>query len=169
MNNKGSATVVLIVIIVLLLGVVSVGAYFLFFRGGDELPEQVSEIGIEADIVTNEEQARNVKPTPSSFTTYYQRDIYVRNGNQATCHIGNSSANPYENIYIQLFLNDGDDNPSDELYLSKLIPKGSHIESFTMERELEPGDYRGTLVHACLDEEGNLVSNYPVIVEIHVS
>jgi len=167
MNSK--TTVILIVIIVLLLGVVGGGAYFIFFRGGDSEPEETMEIGMEADVVTNEEDARKVQPRPSSFTTYYQRDIYVKNGRQASCHIGNSSANPYENIYIQIYLNDENDSPSEEIYLSKLIPRGSHIESFTMERDLEPGNYRGTLVHACLDENGNLVSNFPVIVEIHVS
>ena len=106
---------------------------------------------------------------PFAFTTLYERDIYITDGNQASCYIGNSDSNFYEDMYIQIYLNNEDDQPEEEIYLSQIIPRGSHIESFTASKELEPGDYRGTLVHSCVNEEGALAGDTAVIVEIHVS
>ena len=59
-------------------------------------------------------------------------------------------------MYIQIYLNDENDQMAEEIYVSRIIPRGSHIESFTAEKELEPGTYRGTLIHSCVDEEGAL-------------
>jgi len=130
----------------------------------------IAEIGTEVGIITDGE----IIPEKDlnfaiAFTTNYQRDIYVRNGNEAEGYIGNHEENFYDNMYVQIFLNDDDDALGEEIYLSKIIPRGSHIEKFTLEKKLAPGDYRATLVHACLDDEGVLINNTPVIVEIHVS
>lgn len=132
--------------------------------------EAVQKIGMEAGIITNESDLADLELNePFSFTTHYDRHIYITNGKEATCYIGNSDYNYYEDMYIQIYLNDENDEMSEEIYVSKIIPRGSHIESFTAERDLEPGDYRGTLIHSCLDEEGDLVGDTPVIVEIHVA
>ncbi len=147
-----------------------VAIVILLNRPAPEATEAVEKIGMEAGIVTNEDDLADLELNePFSFTTLYDRDIYITNGREATCYIGNSDYNYYEDMYIQIYLNDENDEMSEEIYVSKVIPRGSHIESFTTERELEPGDYRGTLIHSCLDEEGNLVGDTPVIVEIHVS
>lgn len=154
---------------VLSVAVVGAGAaIFMLLREPDT--EAVQKIGMEAGIITNEDDLADLELNePFSFTTLYDRDIYITNGKEASCYIGNSDYNYYEDMYIQVYLNDENDELSDEIYVSKVIPRGSHIESFTAERELEPGDYRGTLIHSCLDEEGDLVGDTPVIVEIHVT
>ena len=72
-------------------------------------------------------------------------------------------------MYIQIYLNDENDQMAEELYVSQIIPRGSHIESFTAGRKLEPGTYRGTLIHSCVDEEGALVGDNAVIVDIYVA
>lgn len=132
--------------------------------------EAVQKIGMEAGLVTNEDDLADlILNEPFSFTTLYDRDIYITNGNEASCYIGNSDSNYYEDMYIQIYLNDENDDLSEEIYVSKVIPRGSHIESFKAERELEPGDYRGTLIHSCMNEDGDLVGDTPVIVEIHVA
>ncbi len=147
-----------------------VAIVMLLNRPETEPTEAVEKIGMEAGIVTNEDDLADLELNePFSFTTLYERDIYIKNGREAACYIGNSDSNYYEDMYIQIYLNDENDEMSEEIYVSKVIPRGSHIESFTAERDLEPGDYRGTLIHSCMDEEGNLVGDTPVIVEIHVS
>lgn len=168
-ERQQSKTTLLLVMILLLIIVIA-GSIIAFLLTREPESEAVQKIGMEAGIVTNEGDLTDLELNePFSFTTLYDRDIYITNGKDATCYIGNSDSNYYEDMYIQIYLNDENDELSDEIYVSKVIPRGSHIESFTAERELVPGDYRGTLIHSCLDEAGNLMGDTPVIVEIHVT
>ena len=158
-----------IVIVICIAAVIVVIVLAKMFTSQSETEAQAN-IGVEANIVTNDDQAADTgENVAGSFTTYYERDIYVKNGHEATGMIGNDASNPYEDMYIQIFLNEeGSDEFGEEIYLSQIIPRGSHIEQFDLEQDLEPGDYEATLVHACLNEEGELVNNVSVIVEIHV-
>lgn len=168
-ERQQSKTTLLLVMILLLIIVIA-GSIIAFLLTREPESEAVQKIGMEAGIVTNEGDLTDLELNePFSFTTLYDRDIYITNGKDATCYIGNSDSNYYEDMYIHIYLNDKNDELSDEIYVSKVIPRGSHIESFTAKRELAPGDYRGTLIHSCLDEAGNLMGDTPVIVEIHVT
>ena len=168
-KGKQQSKTTLLLAIILLLVIVIAGGIIIFLLTREPESEAVQKIGMEAGIITNESNLADLELNePFSFTTLYDRDIYITNGKDATCYIGNSDSNYYEDMYIQIYLNDENDELSDEIYVSKVIPRGSHIESFTAEKELEPGDYRGTLIHSCMDEEGNLMGDTPVIVEIHV-
>lgn len=151
-------------------GIAIVGMGIMFLTKKEPESPAVQKIGMEAGIITNEDDLADLELNePFSFTTLYKRDIYITNGKEAACYIGNSDSNYYEDMYIQIYLNDENGNMSEEIYVSQIIPRGSHIESFTAKRDLEPGDYIGTLVHSCVDEEGNLIGDTPVIVEIHVT
>lgn len=161
------------IVAITLSSVAIVGMGIMFLTKEEPKPTQESpaslQIGTQANVVTNEEDAAAFGINEAtSFTTFYQRDIYVTNGKEASCMIGNDASNHYENTYIQIYLNDENDGLAEELYVSQIIPRGSHIESFTMNRELEPGDYRGTLVYSTLDEQGTLVGDTMFVVEIHV-
>ncbi len=151
--------------------IVGAGAVFLTRDKGVPEPESpaVKKIGMEANIITDETDDVEVGE-PFAFTTQHNRDIYITGGRNASCRIGNSSSNYYEDMYIQIYLNDGDDQPmmEDPVYVSQIIPRGSRIESFEAQRELEPGDYRGTLIYSAVNEAGELIGDLPVIVEIHV-
>ncbi len=167
-RKKSKATPILIAVIIIL--VLAIFAVLVYFLNQEPETEAVRKIGMEAGIVANETDAANIDiGEPFSFTTLYERDIYITNGHEATCYIGNSEANYYEDMYIQIFLEGEDGQMGEEIYLSQIIPRGSHIESFETERDLEPGDYVGTLVHSCVNEKGELAGDTPVVVEIHVT
>lgn len=153
--------------------IVAAGAIFLTRDKATPEPENpaVQKIGMEANIITDEADAAALETSePFAFTTQHNRDIYITGGRNASCRIGNSSSNYYEDMYIQIYLNNENDEPlmDDPVYVSKIIPRGSHIESFEAQRDLEPGDYRGTLIYSAVNEAGELVGDLPVIVEIHV-
>ena len=161
-------TVVIAVLSVVIIAGATVIVYILNHR--EEETAAMQRIGMEAGVVTNEEDADGIELNePFSFTTLYDRDIRITGGKNATCYIGNSASNYYEDMYIQIYLNDENDQMAEELYVSQIIPRGSHIESFTAGRKLEPGTYRGTLIHSCVDEEGALVGDNAVIVDIYVA
>lgn len=176
-EKKNSKTNALLVVVIVLLAAIIIGGIAVYAKLSKKEPEPapqteaVKKIGTEAGIVTNEEDAANIEVgEPISFTTLYERDIYIKNGKEATCYIGNSDSNYYEDMYIQIYIDDPN-NPGElgeEIYVSQIIPRGSHIESFTANKELEPGDYQGTLIHSSVDEGGNLAGDTPVVVEIHV-
>jgi hypothetical protein len=103
---------------------------------------------------------------PSSFTTDYKREIVVKDGTQATCYIGNSDKNYYENMYFQLFLLNEDGSVGDELYLSGTIPRGSRIESMELKKSLEPGTYSGVLSFVVVNDDYEVVSSTNFAVDI---
>lgn len=171
--KKNTEKIIIVILVAIILVIVGVGGFLLLRnKGNQDIPQTVaiSNIGMEAGIVTNDEEAAKVEEKdPFAFTTLYKRDIYITNGHDAICYIGNSDANYYEDMYIQIYLNDENDQPSEEIYLSQIIPRGTHIECFTASQDLEPGNYRGTLIHSNVDEDGILVGDMAVIVDIHVS
>lgn len=171
-EKKKSKVSVQTVMIGVLSVVVIAGGIAIFYILNHKAPETATmqRIGMEAGVITNEEDADGMELNePFSFTTLYDRDIHITGGKNATCYIGNSEANYYEDMYVQIYLNDENDQMADEIYISRIIPRGSHIESFTAEKELEPGTYRGTLIHSCVDEEGALAGDNAVIVDIYVT
>ena len=174
MKEKQSKKVfaVLIVVIILLVIIIVTGVFVFARMNGQNGGKSAAakNIGMEAGIISNDQDASAVEINePFAFTTMYKREIYITNGHEATCYIGNSDQNYYEDMYIQIYLNDENDQPDEEIYLSQIIPRGSHIESFETERDLEPGTYRGTLVHSCLNENGELAGDMAFVVELHVT
>lgn len=172
-EKKGVKVSAILVGVIVILVIIIIAGVLVFAKMSSQKIEEtaaVQNIGVEAGIITNEADASKVeKNEPFAFTTLYKRDIYITNGNEATCYIGNSDQNYYEDMYIQIYLNDENDQPGEEIYLSQIIPRGSHIESFEASKDLEPGNYRGTLIHSCINEEGELTGDMAVIVEIHVA
>lgn len=172
-EKKNSKTNVLLIVVIVLLVAIIIGGIAIFLKLSKKPLESqaVKKIGTEAGVITNEDDFANMKlDEPFSFTTMYERDIYIKNGKEATCYIGNSDSNYYDDMYIQIYIDDpnNSDELGEEIYVSQIIPRGSHIESFTTNRKLEPGNYPGTLVYSCVDEEGNLAGDMPVVVDIHV-
>ena len=174
-NKASKTTTSLLTGVIVLLVIIIAGGVFAFAKVMEKKsePEQSPaelKIGMESNVILNEEDAANIKKgEPFSFTSWYRRDIYIT-GTEAKCYIGNSDANYYDDMYIQIYVDDESGGMSEEnrLYLSQIIPRGSHIETFVAEKELEPGEYTGTLVYSCLNETGGLVQDVPFVVDIHV-
>lgn len=172
-NEKKKSKISLQTAVIGVLSVVVIAggiAIFYILNHKDTETAAMQRIGMEAGVVTNEEDADGIEINdPFSFTTLYDRDIRITGGKNAVCYIGNSEANYYEDMYVQIYLNDENDQMAEEIYVSGIIPRGSHIEFFTAEKELEPGTYRGTLIHSCVDKEGALAGDNAVIVDIYVA
>jgi hypothetical protein len=72
----------------------------------------------------------------------YKSDITSKDGENFTCYIANSVQNRYD-MFVAIYT---DDDLTDEVYLSGLIPIGSAMSSFKSEQKLSPGVYSGTIV-----------------------
>ena len=174
-NKASKTTTSLLIAVIVLLVIIIAGGVFVFAKMSEKKEEPAPsaaalKIGMESNVITNEGDIANMKQgEPFSFTTWYQRDIYI-NGREARCSIGNDASNYYENLYIQIYLNDEEGVMDEEqkLYVSQLIPRGSHIESFTADMELDPGEYTGTLIYSTVDDSGALINDTLFVVDIHV-
>jgi hypothetical protein len=179
--EKKKNNVLLIVVIVLLLIIILGGVVYIVHSKKSDKQEskptqeptqettQSRELHQEAGIITSEKEAAEYeKGEPTTFVTDYKREIYVTDGNQAVCYIGNSEKNYYENMYFQLFLTDetGNFSEEDEIYLSGTIPKGSRIESMELEKDLEPGNYSGVITFVVLNDDDEIVSAVNFAVDI---
>lgn len=67
----------------------------------------------------------------------YQNDAYSKNGTDFKCYIANSESNVYD-MFLTIF---ADQELTDRLFLSGLVPPGSGFENITLEHVLEKGDH----------------------------
>jgi hypothetical protein len=71
------------------------------------------------------------------MTLSYQNDAYSTDGVTFDCYIANHPSNAYD-MFVAIY---GDENYTDELYLSKLLRPGTAFDYIQLERKLDPGDY----------------------------
>jgi hypothetical protein len=67
----------------------------------------------------------------------YKDNAYSEDGSTFECYIVNSAANAYD-MFLTIY---ADENMTDELYLSQLVPPGSGFEKITLEHPLAKGDH----------------------------
>jgi hypothetical protein len=67
----------------------------------------------------------------------YKDNAYSTNGTDFDCYIVNSANNAYD-MFLTIF---ADQEMTDELYLSQLVPPGSGFEKITLEHPLDEGDH----------------------------
>lgn len=132
------------VVIALLLGVV----IFLLMRPAATTIEDagVPKIGYstEAKVMLDQdslqaamdaamENARN-----GNIGLRYKNNAYSDDGINFECYIANSNSNIYD-MFLTIY---ADEELTDQIFLSGLVPPGSGFESISLEHSLDPGDHR---------------------------
>ena len=144
-------TLVLIIIIILLAGaavVLAVGKL-----GGEEEPDEeqlgdanVPKIGYEEGITVVDDPDAfqkavdeiNADAEKGGIPIEYRNDAHSSDGRTLECYIGNPANASYD-IYINIFF---DDQYTDQLYLSGLIPPGKAMKELRLDHDLPEGDHR---------------------------
>lgn len=67
----------------------------------------------------------------------YRNDAHSKNGTDFECYIVNSESNVYD-MFLTIF---ADQELTDQVFLSGLVPPGSGFENITLEHALEKGDH----------------------------
>ncbi|NTV90680.1 MAG: hypothetical protein HGA22_10055 [Clostridiales bacterium] len=75
-----------------------------------------------------------------------------------------NSENNTRTVYFDVFIED----TKELIYSSPYIPTGEKVQGFQLDKELEPGDYKGLVTYHLVDDNHEEVSNLSVTVKIKV-
>ena len=150
------------VIIVLLLAIVLV----YMFTKEDEKPE----LGGRATIVTEDNvdniiASMNERNTDASYTVTMTNEWTFENG-QASAenfYVKNTENNS-RTVYFDLVLYDTDE----VIYSSPYIPVGEAMNTFTLDKDLDAGDYNVIMVYHLVDDNRAELTAVSVAVVIHI-
>lgn len=81
----------------------------------------------------------------------YQNEAFSTDGKTFTCHIVNDPGNIYD-MFLTIF---ADEQLTDQVYLSGLVPPGSGFEEITLDRALDVGDHTVYVAVTQVDTDEN--------------
>lgn len=156
-NKKPSKTVVILLVIIIVLLLVGGGAAAYYFTRNDT--EKIDASGgiikyDEAAVALDEFSLRSqyadaVKAAEGTMALKYQAEARSSDGTHFSCYIGNSEANEYD-MYANIYL---DEEFTQQVLLTGLIPPGSGIQEFDSEIPLSPGTYDTVLVLTQVEDD----------------
>lgn len=155
-------TVVLIIIIVLLIAAAAVLALGRF--GGEKEPDaenlgdaSTPLIGYEEGVTVVDDPDALQKAVDEAYAEAAKRGVSLEYQNGATssdginfeCYIANPTVSERD-IYFQIF---ADDQFTEQLYLSKLIPPGSAKRELKLDKKLDPGTHTVYVVYTQVEDD----------------
>lgn len=180
-EKKKAPTAVIIAVVAVLIAIVAAAAVVFLLLNKDKAPADDPTKGFtmgyatEATVMLDQDSlqaavdAARANAANSSVALRYKNDAYSADGTNFECYIVNSSGNIFD-MYITIY---ADDQMTDQLYMSELVPPGSGFEKIALEKALEPGDHTVYVVVTQLDtdEDGKQFIRNQVIhtMDFHVS
>lgn len=132
--------------------------------------EQKPEVQGKATIVTEENvqeiiQAASEPNTDASYTVTMSNEWTFENGKASAqnFYVKNTENNS-RTVYFDLKLADTDE----EIYSSPYIPVGEAMDTMTLDKELEAGDYNAVMTYHLVDDDKKELTTVSVAVEIHI-
>lgn len=158
-KKSSKAVVILLIIVIILLIGGSVTAIVLLTRDNGDQPEKLDASGgiihyDEAAVALDEDSLKSqysdaMKAAEGTMALKYRNEARSSDGTNFSCYIGNSTANKYD-MYANIYL---DEDLTEQVLLTGLIPPGSGIQEFESEIPLSPGTYDTVLVLTQVEDD----------------
>jgi hypothetical protein len=156
-SKKGFLFLIIIIILILLL-VIGGLVWYILFSGNHEMTEQESQSGkfaYESSVVVdNPDTLQDVvngmiqQVEEGSIGLEMKTNAYSNDGVNFSCQIGNAEINRYD-LFLVLYR----DDTQEEIYRSGLLPVGTHIEQFAVNKPMDEGVYECTLVFNQVEDD----------------
>ncbi|MBR1930101.1 MAG: hypothetical protein IJ833_01310 [Lachnospiraceae bacterium] len=155
-NKNNKVLIVLIVVIILLLIAVGVAVYVILSQGGRQdgmtTEDDSPTLGYDTSVILADEDTLQalvdeMKAEEGQMTLEMRTEAISTDGKTFYCYIANAVENSYDMFFILY-----EDETREELYRSGLIPLGGRIESFTINKELQPGTHIGTITYVQVED-----------------
>lgn len=159
-QNKKNSTIVQKVLIVALFIIIIIGAIFILSKIKKvNQPNEINNNGLktyESNIILDDpetlqdEYDKMVEKAKEGRMALEMKTVASSDdGKNFICYLGNAKSNSYD-MYMVLYL----DSTQEEIYRTGLLPVGSRIESFELEKALEPGEHTATIVYNQVEDDG---------------
>lgn len=168
-ENKGGkkpsvSMIVAVVALVLVIVLVVVLVYILTRK------EEKPDVQGKATIVTEDNvqdiiQAANEPNTDASYTVTMTNEWTFKDGSAAAedFYVKNTENNS-RTVYFDLQLPD----TREIIYSSPYIPVGESMDTITLDKELEAGDYNVVMTYHLVDDDKEELTTVSVAVDIHI-
>ena len=159
--EKPKKTVLFLIIIILLLLVCIIGGLVWYIVTSRDIKPQEEKVGIgyESTVVVDNPNALQDavdgmirQAAEGSMTLEMNTEAVSEDGRTFKCRLGNAENNRYD-MFVVIYR----DDTQEEIYRSKLIPIGTHIEEFVVDKTIEPGKYEGTIVYNQVEEDHDTI------------
>lgn len=164
-KKKISASMLIAIIAIILVIVLAAILAFILLR-----KEEVPEAGGKATIVTEENvqeiiQAGNEPNTDASYTVTMTNEWTFENGEASAedFYVKNTENNS-RTVYFDLQLRE----TGEVIYSSPYIPVGEEMNTFTLDKKLDAGDYNVIMVYHLVDDAKKELTTVAVAVVIHI-
>ena len=156
-QSKRSPLVLVLMVIIVLLAAAAV-VLALGKLGSQEPASSSSDgdgtptLGYQEGVMVLDEADVQSEASPAPAGTVrvkYKKEAISTDGETFTCLIANPDDSEYD-IYITIY---GDEEFTDELYLSQLIPPGSALNEITVSHKLEKGTHRVYLAYTQVEDD----------------
>ena len=150
-ESKSNKALIILLVLLLTAALAAVGilVWKLVLSDSDD-----DEIGYEMEgvVILDPSDYQPAAPEVDEIGLWYQNSATSTDGIHFTGFIGNSESNAYD-MFVGIY---ADDDFTERLYLSKLVPPGSAIESFELDKALSEGDHQVYVAMTLVakDEEG---------------
>lgn len=163
-EQKRKASPLVLVLVIIIVVLVAAGAVLLLGKFGEQEPEaetlgdnQTPLIGYEEGVTVVDDPDALQNAVDEAYAQAAKRGVSVEYLNDATssdgtnfeCYIANPTVSDYD-VYIQIF---EDDQFTQQLYLSKLIPPGSAKRDITLDKKLSPGTHRVYVTYTQVEDD----------------
>ena len=165
-GQKKPSTSMIVAIVAVILVLVLVGVLVYVLTRKEPKPETQGK----ATIVTEENvqeiiQSVSEPNTDASYTVTMSNEWTFEDGKASAedFYVKNTENNS-RTVYFDLRLADTDE----EIYSSPYIPVGEAMNTFTVDKELEAGDYNVIMTYHLVDDDKKELTTVSVAVEIHI-
>jgi len=175
MEKKKNSMTIVIALLCALLVVMVVAIVFLLRRPAQGEPPAASgpKIGYATEGVTAVEDPEALQKAvdemmetpPNAMTLEYRNDATSTDGENFECYIANAVENDYD-MFIAIY---GDNEMSDELFVSQLLRPGSAFETLKLNHSLEEGTHRVNVAFTQVEEDLETIhAQLVVTMDFHV-
>ena len=137
-KNNQKLIIILLLLLIVLLGAVL--AVFLLRDDTQEIPDgdvPRARVMLDENSLQLAMDEAMEKAADGNVALRYKNNAYSKDGTNFDCFIANSEANIYD-MFLTIY---ADDQLTDQIFLSGLVPPGNGFESIALDHPLPPGDH----------------------------
>lgn len=142
-KQKSSSSNKLVIVLVLLIVVIIAAAAVIIFTMNKKDDGMKIGYATEAKVMLDEDSLQAAvdeawkNAQEGNVALQYQNEAFSSDGKTFSCNIVNAPENLYD-MFLTIY---ADQELTDQIFLSQLVPPGSGFEEITLDHALDPGDH----------------------------
>ena len=169
LSKKPKKTSILIIVLLSIV-VVAMGVIIFLLVNNQQKAANINKKSEKRDVLVTEDNVKQVqeeleKETPApNYTVTMNHTWKFADGTakSSNAYVANDSVNLYD-VYFEVNL---EDEENTLVYSSPIIPIGSELRNFALDKDLDAGSYSAIITYYLVDENQNEISNVSIRIQL---